>query len=187
MKCVFCGSELPNGKDKCEYCGKFQHDFVKEGEVKQGAFEVEQKEPISIGKIILAFVKITFIVAIVSIAGYFVLYYLKNSTSFYGSWRCTTEENTITNITFEKKIVKIKSGSSGYIEADYMVEREVKEDDNLRFYLDVSSSKRLANGQGYVDSNETKFEIEMSTENDRELTLKNTDTGATYKCYIDKQ
>ena len=26
MKCKFCGAELLVGKDKCDFCGKYQHD-----------------------------------------------------------------------------------------------------------------------------------------------------------------
>ena len=26
MKCFFCNAEILDGKDKCDYCGRYQHE-----------------------------------------------------------------------------------------------------------------------------------------------------------------
>ena len=186
MKCKFCGAELLVGKDKCDFCGKYQHDYVNNDEEKQDNNDLEQKKEHNIGKIILLFFKIAIVLGIILVAGYFILDYINNMEYIYGDWRCTNDQLVITNITIDKNNFKMKNNSNGYREASYILEKKVKEDDNTRYYLNVSASKRLANGLDYVDSDETKFELLMSDDNHNEYILTNTITGAEYKCYIEK-
>lgn len=187
MKCVFCGADIPNGKDKCEYCGKFQHDYSDSLQEKYKEYEIEQKQNNNnAGKIIKTILKVIIVFVVIGVIGYFVLDYIYNMDYVYGSWHCTNEELVVTNITIEKKVIKMKNSSSGYREADYILERKVKEDDNMRYYINVSATKRLANGQDYVDANETKFELLMTEDNHNEFILTNTETNAVYKCYSDE-
>jgi hypothetical protein len=183
MKCKFCNAEMLAGKDKCDYCGKYQHDFVNDTEEKNIQVE-EQKSNGDIWKNVLFFIKVAIAVIIIVVAGYFILEYINTNNSFYGSWRCS---NGQLNVVIEKKVFKVKNSSSGFIEADYMLEKEVKEDDNIRYYLDVSATKKLANGSDYVDSNETKFEILMENDNHNKMTLINKETNTSYICYIEKE
>ena len=186
MKCKFCGAELLVGKDKCDFCGKYQHDAEVENkermqetydQMTQNQQPNQQQKKINIFSII--FKAAIFIVVILAIL-YFALEYINSNRSFYGTWRCNNGQLTVT---IDKTIFKTNYGSDGYREADYLLERETKDGDIYTYYLNVSSAKRLINGQEFTDSNETEYEIVMKTDNSKEFILKNKITSVDYTCY----
>ena len=186
MKCKFCGAELLAGKDKCDFCGRFQHEAdVENKERMQEEYDImtqnqqanQQQKKINILSIIAK--AITFIVVILVVL-YFALEYINSNRSFYGTWRCNDGQLTVT---IDKKIFKTNYGSDGYREADYLLERETKDEENYTFYLNVSPTKRLINGQEFTDSDETEYEIVMKADNSKELILKNKVTSVDYTCY----
>lgn len=177
MKCAFCGSEMLPGKDKCDYCGKYQHDANRPVEKEEN--NVEEKN-INICQVLWTIIKFIVVVAIISVGVYFLLNYLNSQKVFYGKWRCS---NGQIEINIDKKIISMDYGTNGFIESEYILDSEVIEDNTTRYSLNVSPTKKLKNGDEYTDSNLTSFDIVIEKDIKDKMTLENTITKDNYICY----
>ena len=68
MKCVFCQGELLEGKDKCDYCGRYQHERVNPVQNQPVNNQVVPRKKLKKSEIGAMVFKTIFTVAIIAVA-----------------------------------------------------------------------------------------------------------------------
>ena len=179
MKCVFCQGELLEGKDKCDYCGRYQHEKVNPVQNQPVNNQLMPKRKLKKSEIGAMVFKTILTVAVVAVAAYFIIQYINSRKDFYGEWSCN-EGKLIVTITEKTFTTNYDGGNYG--EADYTLDSEDKNDKTSKYVLTVSEIKKLINGQEYSDATDTKFVITIEEDKKDEFTLNNVVSNKTYKC-----
>ena len=180
MKCKFCGAGLLAGKDKCDSCGKYQHemreDIVLKAQEEKNVILSKRAILKRKKKILSIIFTILFLSAIACVSGYFLMKYLNNQHPFLGNWNCN-KGSLILDI--DESTFKMNFDSSGYQEAEYVIDS--KSDNN--YNLNVSSVKKSINGTSFADNSNTLFQLILDSENNNKMILINKITNVEYTCY----
>lgn len=179
MKCFYCKAEMLEGKDKCDYCGKYQHEKTIDSEVLRNE-EPKQKKKFD-PKVIIKIIEFIIGLAIIVVAGYYVFKYFEKEKSYFGEWNCNNGDFTLK---LDSKSFIMDHGSRGYEEANYIIEEEKEnEDKSITILLDVSATKILINGGTQTNKSNTKFQLDLDDKSSTIMILKNLVKEEEYKCY----
>lgn len=179
MKCKFCEADLLPGKDKCDYCGKYQHEIeVKKEESKDGNKSESVESILRKKRKIFAIISIILLVAIIGfVAWHFITQYLDNQYPFFGLWKC---DNGKLELDISSESFKMNFDASGYQEAEFIIKTERNKE---TYNLNVSPVKKTINGGTFVDDSNTSFQVNMDKDNSLKMVLKNLTTNKEYTCY----
>ena len=182
MKCVFCNAEMLEGKDRCDYCGNYQHDY-KNNDNNIDNSNINQKKS-SKGKIFIRLIESVIFIAIIVFGAFMLLKYLGEQKTFFGNWNCPSGDFYVT---IDSSQFKMKFSSGSVETANYIIEEEKENEEDVKtIILNVSASKTLSNGSTQTNKNNTKFQIVIDEKQSGTLILKNLVTDTEYKCYRQK-
>ena len=181
MKCFFCNAEMLDGKDKCDYCGNYQHDYKNNDIINNS--DINQKKS-SKSKIFIRLIESLIFIAIIVYGAFMLLKYLDNQKTFFGNWNCPDGDFYVV---IDSSNFKMKFSSSVVETANYIIEEEKQSEDDVKtYFINVSASKTLNNGSTQTNKNNTKFQIIIDEKQSGTLQLKNLVTDTEYKCYRQK-
>lgn len=179
MKCFFCDAEILDGKDKCDYCGRFQHEKNTAQVLPVQNNQMNQPKKIKKSEIGAMIFKSIIVITLIAVCGYFIYKYLSSRKDFYGEWLCNNGDLVVT-IDENHFITNYESG--GYEKADYTLIKEEKSEISTKYYLNVSDVKTLINGQQRENTYDTSFEIVIEESKKDEFILSNRTTDKVYSC-----